>query len=142
MIILKSKYDELCIRHGEVANENKSLKAEVERLKIDPSNANKLVEMEASINLSLESVEKLTKENDALKAKVSELEKERVSVELRAQEITATQGVAPVPVSEEDLKPKVSLLSQMAQIRNAEEQRKFYETNRDAIKEELRLVRK
>jgi deoxyribose-phosphate aldolase len=137
MIILKSKYDELDAKFQALVKENDILKTDVEKLKVDPSNSTKLAEMEASVKASVEAVEKLTAENVELKDKVEKLTAEQISVEVRAQQVTASQGVTPVAITEEDIKPSVSLLSQLAQIKNAGEQRKFWEEHREELRKEI-----
>lgn len=145
MIVLKTKFDELDGKFQASVKENGELKAKIEELtkanealKVDPSNMAKLAEMENNVKVSVESVEKLTTENAELKQKIATLETERVTVERRAMEITASQGTAKVDVTEDDIKPRVSMLSQLAQIRNLQEQRAFFEKNREAITKEMK----
>ena len=144
MIVLKSTFDELSGKYAALTKENETLKAELESHKSDPSGADKLKEMEASVLLSVETVKKLETERDTWIKQVAELTEkneklsaEQVSVEVRAQQITATAGVQPVAMSEEDIKPKANLLSQLAQIRNANEQRAFWEANKKELTAEI-----
>ena len=137
MIVLKSKYEELEAKHASIVKENADLKAQLESLKTTSADTTKLTEMEASVKLAVESCEKLTKENTELKAEVEKLKGEQIAVEVRSQQITATQGVPPVTMTNEDIAPKVSLLNQLAQIRNAVEQRKFWEAHEKELKQEI-----
>lgn len=144
MIVLKSTFDELSGKFAALTKENETLKAELESRKTDPAGADKLKEMESSVLLSVETVKKLEEERDTLTKQVSELNStvekmkaDQVAVEVRAQQITATAGTTPVAMTEEDVKPKANLLSQLAQIRNAKEQRAFWEANAKELTAEL-----
>lgn len=137
MIVLKSTYDELEAKHASVVKENQELKSQVEASKALVTDKAKFDEMEASVKLAVESCDTLTKENAELKAQIESLKAEQVVAEVRAQQITASQGVPPVSMSSEDIQPKASLLTQLGQIRNATEQRKFWEAHQRELKQEI-----
>lgn len=127
MIVLKSKYDELEAKFASVVKENNDLKVQLEASKTTTIDPTKLAEMEASAKLAVETCERLTKENEDLKSQVETLKNAQVTAEVKAQQITASQGVPPVTMTSEDISPKAALLSELAQIKNLAEQRKFYE---------------